>query len=198
MVLHVAALILAAGSSRRMGISKQLLPLGDRPVIRHCYDAIAAAGIRQVIVVIGAHGNGIPEALHGTTSTIVRNTFPDSQMADSVRTGLGAIGDRCSGVLICLSDHPLIEIGTYKAIINIHKVAPDRIVIPVYSGRRGHPTLFPPKAVQEIASGATLRDVISKDASRLTLIDVADEGVVLDMDTDDDYRRILEKFKTRQ
>ena len=198
MVLYAAALILAAGSSRRMGTSKQLLPLGDRPVIRHCYDTIAAAGIQQVIVVIGAHGNGIPEALHGTPATIVRNSVPDSQMADSVRTGLGAIGDRCSGVLVCLSDHPLIEIGTYKAIINAHQEAPDRIVIPVYGGRRGHPTLFPPKAVQEIASGASLRDVIRKDTSLQTLLDVADEGVVLDMDTDDDYRRILDKFKTPQ
>ena len=181
-----------------MGTSKQLLPLGDRPVIRHCYDAIADAGIRQVIVVIGARGNGIPDALHGTAATIVRNTVPGSQMADSVRTGLGAIDDRCSGVLICLSDHPLIAVGTYKAIINAHQEAPDRIVIPVYGGRRGHPSLFPPGAVQEIASGATLRDVIRMDASLLTLLDVADEGVVLDMDTDADYRRILEKFRAGQ
>ncbi len=181
-----------------MGTSKQLLPLGDRPVIRHCYDTIAAAGIQQVIVVIGANGNGIPEALHGTPATIVRNTIPDSQMADSVRTGLGAIDDRCSGVLICLSDHPLIGIGTYEAIINAHQEAPDRIVIPVYGGRRGHPTLFPPGVMQEIASGASLRDVIRKDASRLSLLDVADEGVVLDMDTDDEYRRILEKFNAGQ
>jgi len=198
MVLHVAALILAAGSSRRMGTSKQLLPLGDRPVIRHCYDTIAAAGIQQVIVVISAHGNGIPEALHGTPATIVRNTVPDCQMVDSVRTGLGEIDERCSGVLVCLSDHPLISVGTYEAIISAHQASPDTIVIPVYGGRRGHPTLFPPGAVQEIASGAALRDVIRKDTSRLSLLDVADEGVVLDMDTDDDYRRILEKFKARQ
>jgi molybdenum cofactor cytidylyltransferase len=181
-----------------MGTSKQLLPLGDRPVIRHCYDTIAAAGIRQVIVVIGAHGNGSSEALHGTPATIVRNTVPDSQMADSVRTGLGAVDDRCSGVLVCLSDHPLILVGTYKAIICAHQEAPDRLIIPVYIGRRGHPTLFPPGAVQEIASGATLRDVISKNESFLTLLDVDDEGVVLDMDTVDDYRRILEIFKARQ
>jgi len=181
-----------------MGTSKQLLPLGDRPVIRHCFDTIAAAGIQQVIVVIGTHGNSIPEALYGTPATIVRNTVPDSQMADSVRTGLGAIDDRCSGVLVCLSDHPLISVGTYKAIIRAHQEAPDRIVIPVYGGRRGHPTLFPRGSVQEIASGAALRDVIRKDASRLSLLDVADEGVVLDMDTDDDYRRVLEKFNAEQ
>jgi molybdenum cofactor cytidylyltransferase len=181
-----------------MGTSKQLLPLGYRPVIRHCYDTIAAAGIQQVIVVIGAHGNGIPEALQGTPATIVRNTVPDSQMADSVRIGLGAVDARYSGVLVCLSDHPLISAGTYRAIINAHKEAPDRLVIPVYIGRRGHPTLFPPVSVKEIASGATLRDVIRKNGSLLTLLDVDDEGVVLDMDTDDDYRRILEIFRAGQ
>lgn len=181
-----------------MGTSKPLLPLGDRPVIRHCFDTIVAAGIRQVIIVIDAHGNGIPEALHGTAAKIVRNTVPDSQMADSVRKGLAAIDDRCSGVLVCLSDHPLISVGTYRAIISAHQEAPDRIIIPICGGKRGHPTLFPPAAVQEIASGAVLRDVIRKDASRLTLLDVADEGVLLDMDTDDDYRRVLRKFNAGQ
>jgi len=198
MAPHVAALILAAGSSSRMGTSKPLLPLGDRPVIRHCFDTIVAAGIRQVIIVINARDNGIPEAFHGTLATFVRNAVPDSQMSDSVRTGLAAIEDGCSGVLVCLSDHPLVSVGTYKAIISAHQEAPDRIVIPVCNGRRGHPTLFPPSAVQEIASGAVLRDVIRKDASRLSLLDVADEGVLLDMDTDDDYRRILGKFIARQ
>jgi molybdenum cofactor cytidylyltransferase len=181
-----------------MGTLKQLLPLGDKPVIRHCVDTIVAAGIRPVIVVINIHDNGIPDALHGTLATIVRNTVPDSQMSDSVRSGLGAINDRCSGVLICLSDHPLISIGTYTTIISAHVKAPDTIVIPVYGGRRGHPSLIPPGAVREIVSGANLRDVIRKDASRLTLLDVADEGVVLDMDTDDDYRRIVANYTARQ
>ena len=178
-----------------MGTSKPLLPLGDKPVLRHCFDTIFAAGIQQVIVVINAHDNGIPEALYGTSATIVRNTIPDSQMSDSVRTGLGAIDDRRASVLVCLSDHPLISIGTYWAIICAHQEAPDRIVIPVYDNRRGHPTLFPPTAVQEIASGAVLRDVIRKEASRLSLLEVDDEGVLLDMDTEDDYRRIVEKFR---
>jgi molybdenum cofactor cytidylyltransferase len=181
-----------------MGTSKPLLPLGDRPVIRHCVDTIVAAGIRPVIVVINARENGIPAALQGTLATIARNTVPDSQMSDSVRTGLGAINDQSSGVLVCLSDHPLISIGTYQAILHANQEAPDRIVIPVCEGRRGHPTLFPPTVMQEIASGAVLRDVIRKDASRLFLLEVADEGVLLDMDTDADYRRIVEKFEAGQ
>jgi molybdenum cofactor cytidylyltransferase len=181
-----------------MGTLKQLLPLGDKPVIRHCYDTIAAAGIQNVIVVINGHANSIAEALRDAPATIVRNTLPGSQMADSVRTGLGAVDDLCSSVLVCLSDHPLISIGTYSGIISEHKKAPDTIVIPVYGGRRGHPSLFPPAAVREILSGATLRDVIRRDASRLTLLDVDDEGVVIDMDTDDDYRRIVVNYWARQ
>ena len=198
MVLRVAALLLAAGSSNRMGTSKQLLCLGDRPVIRHCFDTIITAGIQTVVVVINDRSDGIAEALAGTSATIVRNTIPGSQMADSVRRGLNTLCDDYSGFIVCLSDHPLISTATYKAIISAHQAMPDKIIIPVYGGRRGHPSLFPPGAIKEIESEATLRDIIRKEEGRVALLDVPDEGTILDMDTADDYKMILKKFIASQ
>ena len=194
MVLRVAALLLAAGSSRRMGTSKQLLRLGDRSVVRRCFDAIVAAGIQHVVVVAGAPGDGIAEEFAGTSATIARNNIPNSQMADSVKKGLSELHDLYPGVLVCLSDHPLITTETFRAVIQAHQNAPHKIIIPVYGKGRGHPTLFPLPALKEIESGATLRDIIRKDEGRVSLIEVPDEGVVLDMDTVDDYQRVRERF----
>lgn len=194
MAVRAAALLLAAGSSRRMGTIKQLLPLGDKPVIRHCVDTILAAGIRDLVVVVGASGEQVADALHDTPAMIVPNDLPHSQMADSVRFGLNALNDRFTGVLVCLSDHPLISAATYETIRRLHRETPGSIIIPIYQGRRGHPALFPLKALQEIRTGATLRDIIQKDAARVRLIETEDEGTVLDMDTEDEYQRIVGLF----
>ena len=100
-----------------MGTSKQLLLLGNKPVIRHCVDAIAASGVQDLVVVIGKEQAACSEALRGADARIVTNNAPDSQMADSVRTGLRAVDETCSGVLLCLADHPLVSCGAFAVSI---------------------------------------------------------------------------------
>ncbi len=177
-----------------MGRSKPLLPLGPKPAIRRCLDSILASGIRNIVVVVGARGAEIADALRGLPVNIVRNTRPKSEMADSVRSGLSALDVPSSGVLVCLSDHPLVSTKTLKAIVRVHLEDPEKIIIPVYNGRRGHPSLFPRSVIDEIFSSATLKDVVNKDQGRVRCVDVADEGVVLDMDTEEDYRDLMKKI----
>jgi CTP:molybdopterin cytidylyltransferase MocA len=176
-----------------MGRPKQLLPLGDKPVIRHCLDAIIAAGIRDIVVVAGAQNANISEVLRNTPARMVVNEEPNSQMADSVRIGLNALEDVFSGVLVCLSDHPLVSTETFKAVISRHYEEPDRIIIPACRGKRGHPTLFPRGIIGELFSAATLLDIIKKDDGRVRVLEVSDEGIVLNMNTEGDYRRACEK-----
>ncbi len=190
---RVSALLLAAGLSRRMGRTKQLLPLGDKPVIRRCVDALLAAGIPDIVVVTG-RDNGIAGALRGLPVTVAVNGAQESDMAESVRVGLKLCDPHSSGVLICLSDHPLVLASTMAALVREHKRAPGRIIIPSCGGRRGHPTLFPLPCVREIFLGGTLRDIVQKDAQRVMLLDTCDEGVVLDMDTPEDYERMKRKI----
>jgi molybdenum cofactor cytidylyltransferase len=195
---RVAALLLAAGSSRRMGTPKQLLLLGDRTVIRRCADTIFAAGVQDLVVVVNGESKKIVEALAGLPVQIVRNDAAESQMADSVRIGIRALDDRFSGVLVCLSDHPLITPKTFDSIIKAHHRKPDGIIIPHHDGRRGHPALFSRTILNEILSGGTLRDIIGKDERRVQLVDVDDEGILLDMDTDEDYQSVRETFTSQQ
>lgn len=198
MELHVAAIVLAAGSSTRMGASKQLLPFGSKPVIRHCVDTLTDAGIGDIVVVCGAKHEACREALQGSGAAVALNTAPDSQMADSVRVGLAALDKPCTGVLVSLADHPLISSETVQSIVSLHSRAPGRIIIPAFEGRRGHPVLFPFAILQEIRELPTLRDIVRRDAGRVLEAAVPDEGVVLDMDTEQDYRAIIGRFAERR
>jgi len=154
-----------------------------------------AADVRDITVVIGMTGNGIVEMLRGLPVTMAVNDMQGSDMAESVRTGLRTLGGSPSGILICLSDHPLVTKHTIGAVIEQHRKTPDAVIIPAYQGKRGHPTLFPNKILTGIFSGVTLRDIIRNNSHTVRAIDVDDEGVVLDMDTEDDYRLIVQKAK---
>jgi CTP:molybdopterin cytidylyltransferase MocA len=172
-----------------MGTAKQLLPLGPKPAIRHCLDSVVSAGVRDIVVVLGVVHDDIEAAVRGLPVRTAVNSDPQSDMAGSVRTGLGAIDPAATAVLICLSDHPLVSAGTIAAIVRSHSEHADSIIIPRYQGRRGHPTLFPRAAIEHVVRGATLRDVIAARAGQVSLVDVDDEGVVQDMDTPEDYAR---------
>ncbi|NTW66438.1 MAG: nucleotidyltransferase family protein [Nitrospirae bacterium] len=191
---QVSAIVLAAGSSRRMGRSKQLLPLGHSPVIRHCLDTIVASGLRDIVVVLGADHDGTAAAISGMPVRTVVNADPQSDMAGSVRLGLRQVDRASTSVLICLADHPLVSSETIMGLVNAHRSSPDSILIPLYQGRRGHPTLFPRKAIEDIFSVETLRDVIASRSGSVRTVDVDDEGVVLDLDTTEDYERIKQRF----
>ena len=180
-----------------MGQPKQLLPLGNKPVIRHCLDNLVAAGIKNVVVVLGQGGSEILDSMKDLPVQIVFNENSDSEMAESVRIGLRALTQSSSGVLVHLSDHPLVSTGTLKSIVQCHLETPDKIIIPLYKGKKGHPSFFPKPVIDEVFVGLNLRDIINKDSSRIRFLDVDDEGVILDMDTKEDYERILKKMGMR-
>ena len=117
-------------------------------------------------------------------------------MAESIRVGLKQLRHYPSSVLVCLSDHPLVSADTIRFILREHRAFPDAIIIPEYDGRRGHPSLFPRSVLDEIFSGITLRDIVRKDPARVRLAPVGDEGVVLDMDTRQDYAMILKRYQS--
>jgi len=173
-----------------MGRLKQLLPIGNKPAVRQCAETLISSGIADVVVVLAPSGQEIEGAINDLPLNIDFNEDPESEMADSVRSGLRVLDPSSTGILICLCDHPLVSPETVKTLIRFHGEFPDKIIIPAYNGKKGHPTLFPAAAIAEMAEGIALKDVIRKDPKRVRQVDVADEGVVLDMDTMEDYRMI--------
>jgi molybdenum cofactor cytidylyltransferase len=180
-----------------MGRPKQLLPLGDRTVIEHCISSIVTAGIEEIIVVLGPEHREIEELIRALPVVRAINEQKESEMAESVRTGLKAVSADVTGVLICLADHPLVLPETIRAVVALHRDNPEAIVIPSLNQKRGHPTLFPGSIIKEIFLKNSLREVVDDNEGKIRYLDVKDEGVLLDMDTTEDYERVLERFKMR-
>ena len=187
---NVSAILLAAGLSQRMGTKKQLLPIQGRPAVVRCLESLRDSQVVDVVIVVNPEGTDIVEATKEFPVRVAVNELPGSDMAASVKAGMAGIDDDATGILICPCDHPLVLAETLKAMLSAHAREPEAIIIPVYRGRKGHPTLFPRFVLEDFGKFATLRDVIGHHRAMISLLDVDDEGVILDMDTPEDYLRI--------
>lgn len=197
MINTLSAIVLAAGRSRRMGRSKPLLPLGGRTVLQQVLTALGAAEPDKVFVVLGQGDQPLADSLEGFTVSIIWNLASESEMSDSLRVALHALPPVDHGVMICLGDQPLIAAATYRRLALEHLSRPDAIIQPQFGGRRGHPVLLPASILREITNRSTLRDLLASQASRVLCIEVDDPGILLDLDTPDDYRRILHLWASR-
>lgn len=187
----IYAIVLAAGKASRMGESKVILPIGNKLVIQHCIDNLINAGINNIILVINDNGKDIVKAAGAPPVAVVINNKKDSDMAESVRTGMRLIKNNKASVLISLADQPLIKSKTIKKIINTSFSMPEKIIIPVYKNKKGHPTLFPITLLKKIKQLNSLRDIILIEKENICYLDIEDKGIILDMDTPDDYNNIL-------
>lgn len=149
-------------------------------------------------VVVGPQGAAVSAAIEHMPVAVAINPDSSSDMAASVRVGLNALKDRNSPVLVCPADHPLILPETIKALLFRHQEDPASIIIPSHDRRRGHPTLFPREIIQEIFARSSLREIVGCNEAFIEYLNVQDRGVVLDMDTPEDYALILQEYAAQK
>ncbi len=150
--------------------------------------------IDDTVVVVGQDSDEIVAAIKAFPMTIARNKEPESDMSQSLRIGLAMVSPAASGVFICLADQPMVKSETLVSMCLCHLENPGIIIIPVFHGKRGHPTLLPRGIAAEIDTVGTLRDLIEKHSGKVYNLEMSDEGIVLDMDTWEDYLRMRERF----
>lgn len=178
-----------------MGKCKQLLPFEGKTVIAHCLETLLAGGIEELIVVVSPAGEKVARAARDYPTQVVRNAEPDGDMAASVRTGRDVLSPAVTGVVVALCDYPLVTAGTIACLVAAHRLNPAGIIIPSHNGRRGHPPLFPRKLLDKLTAPRTLRDLLRENVERIEHMAVADQGVLIDMDTPEDYQRVIELLK---
>jgi molybdenum cofactor cytidylyltransferase len=185
---HVAAIILAAGRSTRMGGPNKLLAeLGGKPLVRIVTEQALASKAQGVIVVTGHQAEQVERALQGLDVKFVRNPDFAEGLASSVKAGIAAVPADADGAVICLGDMPLIDAHLIDRLIGTF--APDGgnlIAVPVNDGRRGNPVLWSRRFFNELMTldgdiGA--RHLIAKHGEAVAEVPVEGHGAFLDIDT---------------
>jgi CTP:molybdopterin cytidylyltransferase MocA len=193
---YIDGIVLAAGRSQRMGRPKALLPIDDETFVERAIVVLRDGGCRGVVAVVGRDDPEAARRAEAAGAKVVASGDPDTPQADSLRLGLAAIGEDAAAAVVLPVDHPLVQATTVLALIREFRSrggAPAAIR-PVYCGVTGHPTLFGRRIFAELAApdlpeGA--RSVLAAHTDAVVDLPVEDGGVTADIDTPDDYRRLV-------
>ena len=191
--MKATGIILAAGESRRMGRPKALLPFRGATFV----DGLIAAFTPfcdPVIVVTGAHDREIRGGMQLPAQVIWNPDYAGGQLT-SLQTGLRAAPPDTVRVLFTLVDHPSVQASTIERLL----ISTAPFAIPRYEGRRGHPIAFAARLIPEflaLAPHQSARDIRDRYASEIDYCDVADPGILDDIDDPDAYSRLLQETTT--
>jgi len=192
--MMVAAIVLAAGKSERMGYNKLLLRLNGRTVIDHVLNAITAARIDETVVVLGHKPEEMIDAVtsrRGAVRIVVNQDY-ERGMVTSFQQGLRLLS-HADAVFLVLGDQPMLDATLLEAMMRHLADHPEALIVsPVYEGKKGHPVLFRRTIFGEIlnlGNNATIREVTHRHADRLLALE-APQWTTFDMDTPEEYLRV--------
>ena len=187
----IAAVVLAAGLSTRMGRQKLLLPLGDKPVVRWSVESVLPH-VQDVVVVTGRDAAAVREALAGLSVRFVQNPSPEAGQSSSIGVGVGALPPAVRAVLIVLGDQPRTPRSVVPALLAARDRTGKAVIVPVYRGVRGTPVLFAAEVfaeLQALSGDAGARAVVAARPERVEAIEV-DSPMPVDVDTPEDLARV--------
>lgn len=188
---RTGAVVVAAGMSSRMGDFKPLLPFGGSTIAGHIIGMLKNAGVGPIAVVIGYRGEELAAALSHAGVRFVKNRrYQASQMLDSVKMGLQEIDGECDRMLVMPVDVPGLSEETIRRAIAIDS----EVVRTVCGGRSGHPVVMSREMARKVGQyqGENgLKGAIESLGIQVTDLEVHDEGIFMDVDTRDEYERLL-------
>ena len=194
----VSGVILAAGSSRRLGRPKQLLDLGGEPLLWHTIRNAIRSGLSEVLVVLGSRAEEIRVAVGDVGQrTMVNPDFAEGQ-STSLVVGMDAVSTEADAVVILLGDQPLVSPAAIDRLVEAYKGRDGEIVQAAYEGVPGNPVLFGRSLFGELTAvtgdeGA--RSVIKRHAEAVVRVEVGDVAEAIDVDTEADYAALVGRWR---
>jgi molybdenum cofactor cytidylyltransferase len=192
----LAAAILAAGESKRMGQPKALIPFQGSSFVEHLIAATRHERVGITRVVLGAGAEGIRAQLKIDPAWVVVNgDWPKGQLS-SIHAALRSLPlGATEGILVCPVDHPLISPHLVADLIAVFDVGGKMIVLPKYRGRRGHPVIFRAGLYGELLAASAevgARQVVWNHAAEVAEVETDEEGVILNLNDPETVRKATE------
>ena len=191
----VAAILLAAGRSQRMGAFKPLLPFGKTTVIRSGIQSLREAGVEDIVMVLGHRAKELQENLDDLRLHFALNPDATSEMSASIACGLRELPPDARAALIALTDQPAVPPDVIRAIVS-EWISGERLVIPEFQGRGGHPVLVDLRFREELLnldSSGGLGSFFKSHQEHVRRLSVNSPFIARDMDTWDDYCALHEE-----
>ncbi len=188
----ISGIVLAGGRSRRMGRAKALLDADGRTFLERTLEALRFGGCDECLVVLNAEDPIIDDIVARAGASSTPGAGQGTEQIESLRAGLRALSPAAEGVVVLPVDHPMVEPGTVAALIAAYRASSAPVVRPIHQGRAGHPVLFSAAVFEELLDenlreGA--RSVVRGHGDQVVSVEVADRGVVIDIDTPSEYER---------
>lgn len=183
----ITAILLAAGMSKRMGTLKALLPWQGVPLIQYQVEQMQAAGIDEIIVVLGHQAEHIQPVIKAYDVKIILNENYQAGKSTSIQKGAANIKGKPTAIFISSVDQPVPH-SILRQLIKQIEATKKKIIIPVCEGKRGHPILV---------SGTLQRELltVNEETKGLRNIIHNHENGIVYMDTDN--RTVLTNFNTQ-
>ena len=188
----IVAVVLSAGESSRMGRPKALLPIDGETFIERIVSALKRAQVGKIIVVTGHNAEEMRRQIdHLPVEILVNHEYKLGQLSSLHVAIRQVLSDQdCDAILVHLVDHPYIDATVVNRMIEGFYASGKLIVVPRYQGKRGHPVLLSHKLFAELLNAPIeqgAKAVVNAHSADTLLIDAADEGVTIDIDTPDEY-----------
>ncbi len=193
----LAAAVLAAGESRRMGQAKALLPYRGHTFLEHLIDVTRHPRIGLLRVILGARAEEILAKVELEHTAVVLNPEWQKGQLSSIQAAVRSLpANMTEGLLVCPVDQPLVSPALVAMLIEAFDSTGKPIALPTYKGKRGHPVLFRSSLYQELLAAAPeigARAVVWAHAAELVEVPTEEEGVVLNLNDPATLKRVMQE-----
>jgi len=193
--IHISGILLASGASRRIKSTKQLLIFQREYLVNYVINKILESEIDELFVILGYHHDEIANVID-TRPKIIDNPGWKIGKSSSIKIGVKSAQKTSDGVIFFVVDQPFINKEIINTLINEFKDSIDNIIAPRVNGHLCNPVLFGKNYYQELMglSGEQGGKTIINKAKDVKWVDWKDERLLLDIDTDEDYKNILNNY----